>query len=669
MSGIENAPKVASVGSPSSNYEVTLDLNELGREQPLVGAMLSLENPMGDATELAIGTVTEIITRNRWHEDPNMRGVLVDGNIDGISGDSGDSRSATIRLQAAWRRDEETGRWKPSGPSLRMSPATGNAVRLVDDGVIQELTEGVEDLHYMGHLGGTDRVRLPLSLPDFSGPMGALHMAVYGQSGSGKSAASCYLLAGQMRHRDHGIIIVDPQGQWAAEEGLPFSLQGFAAELGRNVRVRRISEHLRLTKDANLLCSLLGKTRFLGEVTKMSNETQEIVLDEIAKVVRDIDGWEDAESQSLMRSIFVQLVDPNSKYISRIYADETRQERLREAIEDILDDSKRLKEVLRLFAPIHNLFQATNPLGGTRHSLWAEITAVFDRPANTPAPLLILDMSSKAAPGMDDEAAMAVADAYEVLENDAVKAAVLRNLFSTLKKASEEQFRNGRNLNTLVVLDEAWRYAPNPQGTEEPEIAALSKELAGYARDTRKFGIGWLYISQSTRSVNLNIWDQMSIRIFGFGLSGMDLDKMSEIVDDRSSLRLYRTFGNPRSTGRYPFLMTGPVSPLSANATPVVLQVYVDFQDFRDDNIRWIKAARDQMGTELLSGPPVAPKNSSAKPLPKISKTVRDSAKNPVKAIVETNAAVKTNLATNGVQDPSGFSNPLNGLDDEPLPF
>jgi DNA helicase HerA-like ATPase len=669
MSGTDNAPKVASVGSPSSNYEVTVDLNTSGRDAPLVGAMLSLTNNLGpDASELAIGTVTEVTTRNRWHEDPNLRATMVDGAIDGMSGNDGDTRQATIRLQAAWRRDGD-GPWKASGPSLRNSPATGAAVRLVDDGVIAELTAGADDLHYAGHLGGTDRVRLPLSLPDFSGPMGAWSAAIYGLTGSGKSQFTAYLLAGQMRHRDHGMIIVDPQGQWAAEEGMAFSLQGFAAELGRPVRVRRISEHLRLGRDAGLFTSLLGKTRFLAEITKMSAETQDLVLDEMVKIVRDTDSWEDMDSRTLMRDLLTTMVDPNAKYLSRIYADETRQERLRDAIDDILDDAKRMEEVLRLFAAIHNLFQATNPVGGTRHSLWAEITAVFDKPAGAAAPLLILDMSSKAPPGMSDAAAMAAAAAYETLENDNVKAAILRNLFSTLKRASEDQFRNGRNLNTLVVLDEAWRYAPNPQGVDEPEIVALSKELAGYARDTRKFGIGWLYISQSTRSVNQSIWEQMTVRVFGFGLSGADLDKVGEILDDRSSLRLYRAFGNPRSTGRYPFLLTGPVSPLSANATPVVLNVYTDFQDFRDDNVSWIKAVRDQLGQSLAVGAPAAPRGSGATPLPRISKAAKVAARNPVAAIVETNAAVAENLAKNGVSDAAGFGDPLGSLDDETVPF
>lgn len=1153
MADSSNSPKVASVGSPSTNNEVTLLLNNAGRELPLVGAMLSLENPMADdASELAIGTVTEITTRNKFKEDTTFQGVLMEDDEEAsYSGDGSDLRIATIRLQAAWRRNKKGEEWKPSGPSLRMSPATGVPVRIVDDGVIQELTENTEDLHYMGHLGGTENVRLPLSLPDFAGAAGAFMTGVYGMTGSGKALdietpiatpngwitmgklkdgdqvfdengnpctvvkaheilydrkcyqvvfsdgskiiadaehlwqtetsysrlrqsaeknnvhkraqllpqttcnhlrqiaknakandvisiweitaltgltrqssiikaiakqvgpagtalpvkkvsvpqndgttltvtrqilapvtvypkasfllgladhceqlrgdqrhrwiepstgvrtteeikntltlpsrsnrlnhsikvakplqietsteltidpyvlglwladgdsdvaatttadqeileyitqagyeirprtnsplrygiklpaeqsiyeegkcevcgektkstrvhqkckpaltltgrlanlkilnnkhipveylwanetdrrnllaglmdgdgtvqqaggvsfdntnhllaaqvlqlvaslgyrptitsksatlygkdcgtsyrvswttneeifrlprkqnlqkarltnynkdknslryitevneiestpvrcitvdsenhlylagetmipthntqATSYLLAGQLRHRDHGIIIVDPQGQWAAEEGMAFSLQGFAAELGRNVRVRRISDHLRLSKDANLFCSLLGKTRFLPEITKMADTTQEIFLDELAKVVRDTDNWEDEKSDRFMRDILTQLVDPNQKYVSRIYADETRQERLREAIDDILAASKRFQEVLRIFSAIHNLFQATNPVGGTRHSLWNEITAVFDRPANTPAPLLILDMSSQPVPGMDDAAAMAAADAYEVLENDSVKAAVLRNLFKELKRASEDRFRNGKNLNTMVVLDEAWRYAPNPMGVEDKEIVELSRELAGYARDTRKFGIGWLYISQSTRSVNFNIWDQMSIRIFGFGLSGGDLDKMGEIVDDRSSLKLYRGFGSPRSTGRYPFLLTGPVSPLSANATPVVLQAYTDFQHFRDDNINWIKAERDKLGQPLASGAPTAPKGSAAKPLPRLPKTT----KSVTAAVVETNQAVKANLATNGVKDTKGFGDPLSNLDDSPF--
>jgi hypothetical protein len=665
LSNIDDAPKVALVGSPSTNFEVTLNLNSLGRSTPLVGTMLALVNPLGEGFELAIGTVTEVTTTNKWMEEDSFRGVASIAEDDAItfSGDSGDLRNAKIRLQAAWRKNSPDSDWIPSGPSLRMSPATGQPVRLLDGRVIGELTKSVEDKHYIGHLGGAESLPLPLSIPDFSGPAGAIHLGVYGQSGSGKSQMTAYLLAGQMRHPNLGMIIVDPQGQWAAEEGMAFSLQGFAAELGKDVRVLRISEHLQLSRDASLFTTLLGKTRFLKEVTKMSEETQNLVLEEMAKVIKDMEDWHLEDSKPLMLRVFNTLIDPQAKYMSRIYADETRQDRLREAIQEIVDSEKRAKEVLRLFAPIHNLFQPTNPMGGARHSLWAEISSVFERDGISPAPLLILDMSSKAPPGMDDDLAMAAADAYEVLENDSVKAAILRNLFATLKRASEAKFRDGVNLNTMVILDEAWRYAPSPQHTDDPEIVELTRELAGYARDTRKFGIGWLYISQSTRSVNLSIWEQMTMRVFGFGLSGIDLDKIAEIVDDKSSLRLYRAFGNPRATGRYPFLLTGPVSPLAANATPIVLTVYTDFQDFRNDNEHWIKPLREKQGLELLDGAPKAPKTSSAKPKPKLSS--KASPKNGIQAIVETNSSIKDNLEKTGVKNPESFGNPLDSLDED----
>lgn len=667
MNEIEKSEVVAKVSSPSSNYEVTLNLNLAGRSTPLVGAMLVLTNSLGTGQELGIGTVTEVTTTNRWMEDSAMQGVASRSNqLVGFAGDDGDVRIAKIKLQAAWSRKDKNDPWVASGPSLRMSPATGGDVMVVDGTIINELTSLVEDKHYIGYLGGTEKLPLPLSIPDFSGPMGAIHVGIYGQSGSGKTQLTALFLAAQMRHKNLGMIIVDPQGQWASEEGMAFSLQGHAAELGKEVRVLRISEHLQLPKDANLLTTLLGKTRFLKEVTKMAEETQGLVLDEMAKIVKDTEDWHSKDSLSLMKHVFITLVNPDSKYMSRIYADESRQERLREAIHEIVESEKRAKEVLRLFAPIHNLFQPTNPMGTPRHSLWSEISAVFERDGSTPAPLLIIDMSSKSLPGMDDEMAMSSADAYEVLENDSVKAAILRNLFAILKRASESKFRDGENLNTLVVLDEAWRYAPNPQYTDDPEIAELSRELAGYARDTRKFGIGWLYISQSTRSVNQAIWEQMVIRIFGFGLSGADMDKIGEVVNDKSDLRLYRAFGNPRSTGQYPFLLSGPVSPLAANATPLVLNAYTDFENFREDNNHWIKPIRESMGLEVLTGVPVAPKGSSAKPKPKLGS--KAAPKDGKKAIIETNQAIRNNLNNTGLKDPASFGNPLDNLEDN-LPF
>jgi hypothetical protein len=802
----EHGARIAAVGSPSSNYEVTLDVTGSAFATPIVGAVVYLENPMGEGSELALGTVTEVVTTNKWHEDPSFRGLIRSaGEIRGMSGDDGDVRQASIRVQAAWRRDNPGCPWEQTGPNLRMSPATGTPVRQVNGTIVAALTETSDDIAYMGHLGGAESIPLPLAIPDFSSSLGAFSTGVYGLTGSGKALAlgtpiptpsgwttmgeltvgdqvydetgapttvtgafdvqydrPCFtvtfadgtvivadgehlwpvtldgspagtvtteelrssllsgwadvpqydgsaitpagqalqhqvtsivtapsvpvrcirvaaashlflagtgyvpthntqavamLLATQMRHEQHGMVIIDPQGQWASEQGMVFSVQGWAAELGRDVIVRRISEDLRLSKDAPLMTSLLKHTALVIELGLKHESTEDIVWYEMTKAMRQRDDWTADSSDVLLRAILEHLASDGPA--NKVYTTPDNAARFQQRVNDVLNDPGLFTAALHQFSPIHNLFQSTNPSGGARHDLNATLTSVFTRIAGQPASLLILDMSSKPMPGMDDEVEEASERAYEILEKDVVKAAVLRNLFHTLKRASEARFRTGENLNTLVVLDEAWRYAAPPGKVDEEEIALLSKDLAGYARDTRKFGIGWLYISQSTRSVNLDIWDQMTVRLFGYGLNGADLDKMGEVVDDRSALRLYRSNGNPRSTGVYPFMLTGPVSPLAANSTPVMLHVYTDFQTFRDDNDRWIRPIRQRLGLPVETGTPKGGPRKPGVPKPRTGQV-----KDPRRAIVDTNKAVRENRRASGVTDTAGFADPFAAMDD-----
>lgn len=680
------APKVAVVGSPSSNSEVTLDLLGDAAHEPLVGSMLFLEVPLRGGQELALGTVTEVTTENPWHTNPMLRGVVkTRGHIPGMSGDHGDVRDASIKIQAVYKCHEQDGAYTPwvqSGPTLRMSPATGTPVRRVTDEVIDALMRAETDLHYLGYLHGTT-VRVPMSVRDFSSERGAFHIAFFGMSGAGKSAFSAYFFAGQMRHRDLGMIIIDPQGQWSSETGLPFSLQEFARELGREVVVRRISEDLRLPKDAPLFVELLAKTRFAAEIAKMSAETTGYLFDEIVKILRKRPDWDSEDSPTLLRAVLAGLCD--ASVLGRIYADTSKQDRLREAIEEILADSDRFGDVLRQFYPLHNLFGPTNPAGGQRHSLWATISHVFDKQARAgqPAPLLILDMSTSGQiswlasllDSSDDQSQ--AREALQILDQDSIKASILRKACRTLKEASEAAFRDGDTLNTMVIFDEAWRFAPPPHTTSDEEIKALSSDLAGYARDTRKFGIGWAYITQSPRGLNPEIWDQLLVRVIGYGLGGADLDKLAEQMDDPDHLKLYKGFAPPDSTKPkiYPFMITGPVSPLSFTRAPVFLAAYTDFDDFRRDNHHWISQIRASMGQPVLSG---IPRRKHTGPVRR--STTTSTATRPARTtmdLIRQADRVKAHAATGGV-DPaagkglltdSGFAAAgIGNIDDDDIP-
>ena len=94
--------EVGLVGSPSTTGKVTVDIVEDATGVPLHGQLVSLTHDLNDQALIALGTVTEIKTSNRWHEDPNMRGVLKrHGSLPHLSG-VGDVRTAEVLVQAAF---------------------------------------------------------------------------------------------------------------------------------------------------------------------------------------------------------------------------------------------------------------------------------------------------------------------------------------------------------------------------------------------------------------------------------------------------------------------------------------------------------------------------------------------------------------------------------------
>src|SRR5690242_6309934 len=123
---------VGNVGSPSTTTKVTVDILEPATGSPLRGELVYLAHPLDGRCLIALGTVTEILTMNRWHEDPNMRGVLKRyGSLPHLSG-VGDVRTADVLVQAAYLADDpDPGNGDPpmeSAGSLSMSPTTGATV-------------------------------------------------------------------------------------------------------------------------------------------------------------------------------------------------------------------------------------------------------------------------------------------------------------------------------------------------------------------------------------------------------------------------------------------------------------------------------------------------------------------------------------------------------------
>lgn len=570
---------VGIVGSPSTTAKITVDIMEEATGSPLHGALVYLSHPLNDKCLIAIGTVTDITTMNRWHEDPNMRGVLKrHGSLPHLSG-VGDVRTAEVLVQAAYLADNaDPSQGEPpieAAAALTMSPTTGADVARVTDGFLDQLLRRHhDDISYLGHINRTD-VRLPLTLRHFDRGAGgageAYHSGIFGMTGSGKSAFATYLLAAQMRHASLGVLIIDPQGQFTSEEGLPFSLQEWAERLGREVRIYSISQNLRLAQDAYLLGDLLGLTRFFRDLlTIKAEENRESAVAEFTRTIQGITGWDTQQGDQVLRTALTALSN-DAQALQRIYSSPQSRTRLAGALTSVLADPAMFQMALDMFRPLHSLFAPQSLTGQARTSIWQVLQDAVN-PAAAVRPLVILDFS---AGQMADD----------LIESTPVKARILRVVCSTLNRIAEQSYRAGRSLNALVVFDEAQRFAA--ETPEDEESKQLADRLVDYVRTTRKYGLGWMFITQEAGSLRRSIYTQLRVRAFGYGLtSGAELNRLRETIGDPSALDLYRSFVDPAAVSppQYPFMLTGPVSPLSFTGTPVFLSVYTDFQRFLDDN-------------------------------------------------------------------------------------
>ena len=579
--------EVGLVGSPSTTAKVTVDIMEDATDAPLRGQVVSLVHPLSDSYLIAIGTVTDIRTSNRWHEDANMRGVLkTHGSLPHLS-DVGDVRTADVAIQAVYEaQTENPSEGDPpneSAASLGMSPTTGARVRRITDEYLKQLLRKHEGKTIaLGKIHGMEDVLLPMFVRHFGSPSegGAgesYHTGIFGMTGSGKTGFATYLLGAYALRTAMSIFVIDPQGQFATEHELPFGLQDWMRSNGREVQVLSLTRNLRLPQDAPFLASLLESTRFFRDHLGIRGPDQRgSAVAEFERVLAAQTGWTDSDSAELLRTVLGEIEDDH-RALERIYSGKPYRERLKENLQAILNNSEEFESVLSIFQPLHSLFTRHGPGGESRTHIWGVLQTLLE-PSDTARPFVILDVSG--GEGQEGEDSPAT-----ILESASVKAHILRRVCSMLESVARQKFQQGESLNTMVVFDEAQRFAP--ETAEEDEIASLSRRLVDYVRETRKYGLGWTFITQEINSLRRGIYSQLSIRAFGFGLtSGTERIRLNETIGEPEAIELYRSFVHPRAVqpSKYPFMITGPVSPLSFTGSPLFLSVYTDFDEFKRDN-------------------------------------------------------------------------------------
>lgn len=617
----ENINSFGVIATPSSSKNVTI-IALAGSGVPLaVGKLAFFDSPIEDKTYRAIGTIVDMQTNNALMNSDSARIATSRGGMN--LNNSGDTRTTTLSIQAVFVKDN--GEWKQFGSALPNSPSTRSEVHLLNEAVLNDMLRNTT-YPSIGYFRGMN-APLPLILSDFDSKRGAVHTAILGKSGSGKTALTTFVLAAQMKNEAHAIIVIDPQGQWSNENGFLFSLQNFAEGLGRPVSVLRMSEDIRLPLNEELLAKMIEKINLWGKFKRMGAENKEALSSEVAERLSRRKSFAD-DPKTILSKVFEEIaLSPST--LARIYASQDRRELLRDQLrtlaglpplpaddgvvpivpqEDTDDAEAMWDSLLSRFRPIHSLFSPTNFSGGKRSPLGGEkgfltnVLKVRDANSSAPAPYVIFDMSPNVTlhqkAGLDTD--NREFEMQTLLDNEEIKASILSELLSEIKRASEIAFsQTGGNLNTQIVFDEAWRYAPERSDSEE--ITILSKALGGFARDTRKFGIGWTYILQSSGDLRNDIWKQLTFVYAGYGLVGEDVRSLQTLTDDVSQVDLYRQFISPASTGIYPFMIMGPISPLIFSSAPSFVNAYSDMSEFLEHNKKWIMEITTKRSQKMIT--------------------------------------------------------------------
>ncbi len=573
---IDKSERLGVIGSPSSTAELALDILGAAVTRKLVGELALFRFLQDAAPHYALGQITEVQLRNVWHEDPTMRSLIRQrGRVDAVS-ERQDTHLGKMVISAVFRQGGPAG-YEPS--ILGTVPSTGTPIHLVTDEVLDELLRPYRDqLFYLGHVYGS-KPKLPLWFKHFDrGPDGAgeaYHLGIFGKTGSGKSVLAKMILLAYARYPKMALLVIDPQGEFAKDLRGGGGVGEFALPLGDVLR--RLGKQSFVLTVRNLVLDrwemfeqILAQSRFFRDLQVMTQDKVTTACDQLVQAMKKagltLSALHREETFERVWNLLKQ-----DKLRNKIYAREgPAAERFAEAVAEA-DPEEMYRDA---WLPVANLFKEDYAAG--RRKVEDALRWLFE-PEKPVRPILVVDLSREKAEG--------------ILWNEAIQALVIKRLLEGVNLVAEQMYKDARSLNALVVIDEAHRLAPRELPREDDMGRSVRGLLIDAARTTRKYGLGWLFISQTLSSLHAEIIGQLRIFFFGFGLAlGMEYEALRQLAGSSGqALELYRLFRDPHSafdvaSKQYSFMTVGPVSPLSFAGTPLFFNAFNTVEAFLEAN-------------------------------------------------------------------------------------
>src|SRR5215213_9319354 len=584
---------IGSIGGNISTDSLVINLNSDGARKKLRGKLVFFEFKEENNTVYTIAQVSQIQGVNPVLDEHPIRTILKEENsIDSVSGVL-DVHLAFMKPKASYvllpAEDKENSNSTYEDYSLMQTvlgsvPPTDTLVYLVDEKFLKALFSKYQDrFFYIGN-AYLSNIMIPLMFRHFgSGKFGmandAYHLLVTAKTGGGKSTVSKMISICYARYPEMAQFIIDPAGEFAnnarghyGTERFHLNLKEIYNRLGKEVRVYNIRD---LVLDSwDLFENILYRVEFLKKLTIDAGQNRK----KACKVLRDeLENSKTTLANLCTEETFDKVMSLlKMEYIQKqIFKGDDQRERLNDFV-NRLDNTD---TYLRFWQPFTLLFKEDREEG--RMNISALTKQVFN-PESTNKPVIVIDLSLR-----EDR----------TLEWDEdIERLVVKRLFQKIYYDARWFYQKETSLNCLVMLDEAHRFANRGHDSDGEKFTdlgdgkSLVSVLRQYVRETRKFGIGWMFVTTSLADMDESIVNQTGVRVFGYGLNmGNELERLRQCVTDQSDIGFYLAFPHPLNAleetyRRYSFMITGPCSPFSDTSSPIFLTAFTSPEEFREAN-------------------------------------------------------------------------------------
>jgi len=381
------------------------------------------------------------------------------------------------------------------------------------------------------------------------------------------------ILLAYSRYPKMALLVIDPQGEFARDIRKGGSAAEFSLPIGDIARHQGKQSYPMTVRNLvldrwELFEQILYESRFFERLTIPQGENRQlacsILADKLQKAAVRLNVLWKRES---FDKAWELLADERVQKV--FYRTEASRIRFAGALEEA-DPSEFFEEY---WGPVTELFREDRKEARTINQALSWLL----NPDAQNRPMLVIDLSKEQARGL--------------FWNEKIQALVIKRLLDGLRDTAEHFYKEGESLNTLVVIDEAHRLAARELQRDDEAALGVRSVLVDAARTTRKYGLGWLFISQTLSSLHVEILQQLRIFFFGFGLAlGQEFQALRQLVGSSgTALSLYQLFRDPHSSfdvasRQYSFMTIGPVSPLSFAGTPLFFNAFSTVEEFLTAN-------------------------------------------------------------------------------------